>query len=141
VRLGRSPKFDDFDRDQRALAHSEPVSRAGTLAPTTIISVTSRTSGAAGVILVALTLVRTSSRFEELRVDELAGEHDLSIVGCFDLGTSNDEVAGCLDVDDEVIALDLSDRAHFFSAFFEEDMIADADFEIVLHDGFLPSGV
>jgi hypothetical protein len=128
----------DFGAVDRARAHSAPLSRAAALAPC-VSSASSSTLRATGLVLVGFALMSSAGCLEKLGVDKIGSEHDLSIVDCFHLGTSHDEVTGGLDVDDEMIALDLADRADLLAAFFDEDMIAYVDFEVVLHSGLLPT--
>jgi hypothetical protein len=88
---------------------------------------------------VTLALVCDASGLEETRIDEIAREHELAVVRRLHLGATNDEVAGSLDVDDEMVAFDLSNRTDFFAALLEEHLIADADLEVVCHGGCLRS--
>src|SRR5205085_65682 len=76
--------------------------------------------------------VRRACGLEQLRVDVLRSEHDLAIVCRTHRKTFDGEVAGRLDVDHEMIALDAAHRPDLLATFFEKDLIADLYAEIVL---------
>jgi hypothetical protein len=83
-------------------------------------------------------LVRGLRGLEEARLAEFRTQDDLAMMDRLDLGSTDDKVAGSLDVDDEVIALDPADRADFLAAFLEEHVVADTDFKVVFHVGLPP---
>jgi hypothetical protein len=70
---------------------------------------------------------------EQLRIDELGTQNDLSVMNRLDLGSVDHEVASGLDIDDQVIAFDPTNCTDLLAALLEKDVVADTDFEVVSH--------